>query len=173
MLVKRAPENFQDVLILALMCSFEYPTEYTYRCIHNVWTSIGMQVLYVRIPSWKNWTVYHIVNKMYIPCTNSFGVQWRHMKVIAFHITENSSVSQQFVRANNKGHTETFSALLVHCDENLSVTGGGSPAQRSSNAENFSITWRHHGYQAALTSSPSIVAVLITLISWQFCMEWN
>ena len=68
------------------------------------------------------------------------------MNVMKSEITGHSIVC---LTAYADPHKETSKpALLALCEENSPVTGELS-AQRASNAEKASISWRHHGHNKA------------------------
>ena len=77
-----------------------------------------------------------------IPGTNASSLQWRHNEPygVSNHQNLDYLLNRVFRRRSKKTPKLRVTGL---CEGNQPVTGE-FPAQRSSNAENVSIWWRHH-----------------------------
>ena len=71
-----------------------------------------------------------------------YSLQWRHNErdCVSNHQCLDDLLNRLFGRRSYKISTRHVTSL---CEGNLPVTGG-FPSQRSSNAENVSVWWRHH-----------------------------
>ena len=82
----------------------------------------------------------HEFVEIHIPIETT--LQWRHdgRDVVSNHQPDDCSLNPLFKRRSKKTSKLRVTGL---CEGNLPVTGE-FPAQRSSDAENISIWWRHH-----------------------------
>ena len=98
-----------------------------------------------------------------VSCILHLALQWRHNDHdgVSMHQPHGCLLNRLFRRISKNASKLRVTGLL--CGE-FTVTGE-FPAQRASNAENFSIWWRHHGMSTNETVS-SMQMVIGDILAW-------
>ena len=96
------------------------------------------------------------------------SLQWRHNEPhgVSNHQPHESLLNRLFRRRSDKTSKLRVTGL---CVGNSPVTGE-FPAQRASNAERFSIWWRHHVFQRSTVAT--IYSAMKRLNKWK-CLIWR
>ena len=103
-------------------------------------------------------TAHGILSKQLVPCNQDYAgtsrpssLEWRHNKLdgVSNHWRLGCLLKRLFRRRSKKKEEPRVTGL---CEGNLTEIGG-LPSQRASNAENFSIWWRHHVATVILPAS--------------------
>ena len=78
-------------------------------------------------------------------CTNKSATMALHYSDVIMGAMVSQMFTQPFIRAQIKNQTSKFRVTGLWAGN--SPVSGEFPAQRTSNAENISIWWRHHGHE--------------------------
>ena len=120
-----------------------------------------LSYLRLKLLWWENIQYQHFQNHTTFGCWEiHFPLQWRyngHDDVSNQHCLDCSLFTQTFVQAQIKENTKAMRHRTLWGE----FTGSGEfPSQMDSNAENFSIWWRHHANLVLTMECPLLLSVI-------------